>query len=75
MGPERHRIKSGAGRQDASLEEEVLVRLLRQHVGRFCDGAQRRQPGRNLLLRSLPQLLLLLLDLLEPGEGRKATWK
>ena len=52
-----------------SLKQHVFVLLLHQHVGGLCDGAQRRQPCRNLLLRPLTELLLLLLDLLQPGGG------
>lgn len=53
----------------ASLEQQVLVRLLRQHVGRLGDGTQLGQAGRDLLLCPFPELLLLLLDLFQPGRG------
>lgn len=52
-----------------SLEQQVFVRLLRQHVGGLCDGTQLSQAGSNLQFCPLPELLLLLLDLLQPGEG------
>lgn len=55
------------GEVDASFKEEVFIRLLRQHVGRLCDGAQLSQTGGNLQLGLFPELLLLFLDLLQPG--------
>lgn len=50
-----------------SLKEEVFVRLLRQHVGRLCDGTELSQASGDLQVRPFPELLLLLLDLLQPG--------
>lgn len=51
----------------ASLKQEVFIRLLRQHVGGLSDGTQLGQALSDLQLRPFPQLLLLLLDLLQPG--------
>lgn len=56
------------GNDGMSLEQQVLVGFLRQHVGRLSDGAQLGQTGGNLLLRPLPHLLLFLLDFLQPEE-------
>lgn len=53
--------------KSASLKEEVLVRLLCQHVGRLCDGTELSQASGNLQVGLFPELLLLLLDLLQPG--------
>ena len=53
-----------------SLEQQVLIHLLRQHVGRLCDGTQLSQALCDLLFCPFPELLLLLLDLLQPGRGR-----
>lgn len=53
----------------ASFEQQVFVRLLRQHVGRLGDGTQSGQASGDLQLRPLPELLLLLLNLLQPGRA------
>lgn len=55
------------GWQGASLKQQVLVRLLGQHVGRLGDRTESGQAGGDLELRLLPQLLLLLLNFLQPG--------
>lgn len=53
--------------KSASLEEEVFIRLLCQHVGRLCDGTKLSQASSDLQVGLFPELLLLLLDLLQPG--------
>lgn len=69
--PERHRINRVMMGEVGvcSLEQQVLIRLLRQHVGRLCDGTQLSQAGGDLLFCPFPELLLLLLDLLQPVRG------
>ena len=56
-------------RDAASLEQHVLVHLLRQHVAGLRDGTQLSQARRDLQLGPFPELLLLLLDLFQPGAG------
>lgn len=55
--------------QSASFEQHVFVRLLRQNVGRLCDGTQSGQASSDLQLGPFPELLLLLLNLLQPGRA------
>lgn len=50
-----------------SFKEEVFIRLLRQHVGGLGDGTELSQTGGDLQLSLFPELLLLFLDLLQPG--------
>ena len=59
----------GSWDYNASLKQEVFIRLLGQHIGGLCDGTQFSQPGGNLQFRPFPELLFLLLDLLQPGRG------
>lgn len=54
----------------SSLEQQVLVGLLRQHVGRLRDGPQLSKAFGDFQLRPFPELLLLLLDLLQPEQKR-----
>lgn len=60
--------------RSTSLEQQVFISLLCQHVGGLCDGTQRCQAGSDLKLCPFPELLLLLLDLLQPGRGGN-VWK
>lgn len=53
--------------KSVSFKEEVFIRLLRQHVGGLCDGTEQSQTGGDLQLGLFPELLLLFLDLLQPG--------
>lgn len=53
--------------KSTSLKEEVFVRLLCQHVSRLCDGTELSQASGDLQVGLFSELLLLLLDLLQPG--------
>lgn len=72
--PERRRINRAMRATVLSLKQQVLVRLLCQNVGRLGDGTQLSQAGGDLQLRPLPGLLLLLLDLLQPGKRGEGEW-
>lgn len=66
--PERHRTNrmSEIMNWSTSFKKKVFISLLRQHVDRFRNGTQRSQASSNLQLCLFPELLLLLLDLLQP---------
>lgn len=58
--------------QHSSLKQQVFVIFLRQHVRRLRDGTQLGQAGLDLTFCPLSELLLLLLDLLQPGAGHES---